>query len=498
MKYICPNCGVSFEDGSQFCNKCGTMLEAEAPTVTPYIPDLPEENETAPLEAYTPAYVPQEEASASPVAPLEAVSSDKKEKNGKKGKKKTGLVIGIICGVVTIPLLLIIILIIALSGGDDTDVQPDDTTSAPIVQQSTEALSDNIYDFNIKLNGTVYKFPEALTNFENAGWVIDADKKAETVEAQDSIELPAQNDTGYITLHIYNDGDTAKAVSECQVGGITLSFNRSNSYTIELSKGIVISEDTTMDDIAAIWGKYTHISWRNYSYKKASTLNDSCEYKFETSADGTLVSASVKNYDEDNIYSPGVEVAGQIVDIAEPAQALSNNFADGTIAINGKAFTLPMKLNDIISGGTWVVADGPSKLAPNEQWFICLGKNTNTSYTAMKNGYITATVINTTDKEIAIEDASVISVSYDCTDFSDVVEFTNGIKLGMSEAEFLKATNSLELEKSDSGTLIYYRSNYTEGKVNYTFVINTESKAISHIEIAYTPVTDTEALLESF
>lgn len=468
MKTTCPNCGTIFEDGSMFCNKCGSKLEVEVPIETaPYVPE-----DTAPLEAYTPQHTPNETITTKQpeaVAPTATI-----EKKTKKVKKKTGLIAGIIGGIVGIPLILIIVLIIALSSGDDNNTE-ETTASTPTTQatQYTSQLSDDIFEFTIKLNGVVYKFPETVDNFESNGWVIADDKKSATLEPQESIDVSAKNDTGYITLHFFNDGDTAKSVKDCQVGGVTLSFNRSNTYTIELSKGLVLTEESTLTDIIFLWGEYSGVELDKYFFENVKTKDNSSTYVFETNKDNTLFSVTIKNFNADKTDS-GLVLEGIDVTTGNVAETLSDKLEDGVIGINGKAYSFPIKVSDLTSAG-WELTIGSTKLAPNEITALSFSYG---------NEQIFAGVINTTDTEIQIDEAILYDLEYSFFEIDSGFEFANGIKPGMSKDAFLKATTDFELEFEESGEATYYKTPYTGEGFSYKFKID-ESGILSSIRIVY-------------
>ncbi len=496
MKIVCPNCGAILEDGSMFCNKCGTKIDFASIAEPEY--------DTAPLEAYTPQYTPEESAPIEAYAPestipaevhatadtvnktqvdaIQTTTETSQTKSKQKAKKKTGLIIGIIGAVVLVPLILFIVLIIALSGGDDD--KPEDTTtpSTEFVQTVTQ-MSDNKYDFNFSLNNVVYKLPATINDFENDGWIIADNDKSATLQPQESIDVSAQNDTGYITLRFYNDSDTAKSVKDCQVGGVTLSFNRSNTYTVTLSNELALADGSALTDVLFLWGEYNYVERLQYFYQEAQTIANSCAYIFETDIDGNLVSVSINNYDKDNTYSNGTIIDGISAEIAAPVDALSDNLADGIVSFDGIPYALPARVGDLTGPGDWQLVIGATRIAPNEMTYIVLTKNLRTFGF---DNLVTLHIINTTDEEISFEDATIIGISYDSSYETTIpiLAFANDITLGMTEEDFLSAANNFELTTETSGDSIYYRSALVDNGFEYTFVFR-EDKTLESMDIMY-------------
>ena len=108
---ICPKCKSSVDDGMKFCTNCGAQIpaapapEKKAPTFAPVVPATPGETavptpqaepemgQTAVLKPPTP-----------PAAPAPTVASRKVKQTAKK-KSKTGLILGIVAGVLVLALL---------------------------------------------------------------------------------------------------------------------------------------------------------------------------------------------------------------------------------------------------------------------------------------------------------------------------------------------------------------------------------------------------------
>ena len=462
MRVICPNCNAVLEDNSKFCNNCGTRIENATKTEFDTMPlyensskydDLSKETYHQPTKKEKPM-----QSANSPVA-----------KPKEKKKKKTGLILGIIAAVVGIPVVILVALILVLVFGGDKETPPEQPTD---VQMSEVELSDDIFDFDVSLDGVVYKMPATINEFESNGWTISDDAKSEMVAPGEDFEVSAKSDSGYITLIMYNDGATEKSVANCIVGGLLLSFNRSNTYTVKLSKGLVVDGDSTLDEVVSAWGKYDYVEKFDYFYEETRTYFHTCAYNFTTTKDGDLTSVGIKNYNADDVLEP-IVAEDIIADMASPTDAMSDDLADGIISFEGKAVALPCKASEIVSAEGWQLTMGSTKLAPNETTTVYLTKDVRTHGF---NDSVFIQILNTTDKEISIEDAIVIDIDYSDYNNMNALEFANGIKLGMSESDFLNASNYFHFDVEDEGDRTNYRSTSDEGGFEYKFVFNEENK----------------------
>lgn len=390
-------------------------------------------------------------------------------------------------------LLIFSMIFVFVSCGEDKTESKEGAATQSTVPASTESslpLSDNIYDFNLKLNDIVYTFPSTIENFEKNDWAIPDDKKTVNVDPGSFVEVATKNDTGYITLHIFNDSDVSQNLMACKVGGITLSFNRSNTYNVELSKGIILNENLKIDDIVAAWGNYTYVEKTLYRFEKIRTDNNTCAYSFDTTLDGTVYSIVIKN---DNATTPAAftTLKGVKADIAAPADKLTDDLNDGIISLDGKVLAFPLKLSELTSIKDWKMVMGYTKLAPNEQSSIILAKDLKT---VSDDNYLALTVYNPTDKEIAVEDATVILLDYNKNKNVSALEFAQGIKIGMSEDAFLKATAGYEFYATNSSDSTHYIYSGDEGKFSYTFSFSSDKLVGMDISYNYI-IVDLDALL---
>ena len=150
------------------------------------------------------------------------------------------------------------------------------------------------------------------------------------------------------------------------------------------------------------------------------------------------------------------------------------NLNDGKIAFEGTVRSFPMKVSDFVKAG-WKVTTDLTKLGANEGNFIYFTKG---------QDMIGAGIINTTSKEIPLNDAVVYDMDYNTLENSNTLIFAKGIKLGMSKTDFLNATKGYKFETTNNGGEIRYETPYTGDGYRYKFIIN-ENGCVSSIRLIY-------------
>ena len=128
MSKFCTNCGNQLDDEAVFCDNCGERVASQTdsqPVQAPLQPNAQTEQQYAPDQQY---YQPNQ-----PML----------QNNPQPPKKKTGLIIGLICGgvaVIAAAVLVIIIVIMPMINNPGGNQQP--TISAAATEVQTEAEID--------------------------------------------------------------------------------------------------------------------------------------------------------------------------------------------------------------------------------------------------------------------------------------------------------------------------------------------------------------------
>lgn len=209
----CTNCGAPNADDAAFCTSCGTPLKAQD-TNQPQ-----EQAPAAPPQAYTPP--PQQAYAPPPQQPYPPQQAYPQQHPGyayppqAPKKKKTGLIIGIVAGVVVIAIAIALVLILTGGGGG---------FSGKWVVTDTEGWSD--YE-----EGLIFNFKGGTLTFEAPKDTPD-DLKG-MYELMNLIKTKYKTSGDTLTLTVEFFGQKEETVMRYELAGDTLKlYDEDNDVTV--------------------------------------------------------------------------------------------------------------------------------------------------------------------------------------------------------------------------------------------------------------------------
>ncbi|MGN1480687.1 hypothetical protein [Porcipelethomonas sp.] len=146
----------------------------------------------------------------------------------------------------------------------------DESTSSEEVSAN---LSDDIFNFEIALDGEVYSIPMSYKDFTENGWILDGDDTEKLKGNQYTLSEVFEKEDFKISCQIINLDDDEKPLSECYIGKISIdSYDlKDTNHTAEILNGIKVNV-SSMDNVDASLGepddKYEGDSIIIYTYKK--------------------------------------------------------------------------------------------------------------------------------------------------------------------------------------------------------------------------------------
>lgn len=146
---------------------------------------------------------------------------------------------------------------------DVSSVQTGDTESS-----SDDGAENELYSFQIKIDGVTYTLPATYSDFQQNGWELRGED--ETVGANTKmIGVYLKKDKETINIQPYNPGESEVKISECQI--VYLSVNIKDVESIEMPGGFPFDENTKPEDVKAKYGEpdgeYNSEDSDRYSYK---------------------------------------------------------------------------------------------------------------------------------------------------------------------------------------------------------------------------------------
>lgn len=355
-----------------------------------------------------------------------------------------------------------------------------------------EVLSDDIYSFQIQLNGKVYQFPMEFKVFTANGWLYDGNE-SEMVNSG-FIKGTQVFDKGKLEIYadILNYDINAKPCDECYIAGISIDHYQLDKAgaSASMAKGIEIGTSTA-DDIRTAYGTpsydnttdsgFTNIEYRMGTYQSVRFSIDSESKK--------LSKIQIQNYAEPEDFIAG-EISTEIPEIVERYEApesVSSEFADFTVEYGGTIYQLPAPVR-IFEANGWKVMEDRSdmQVAGHNYGWVTMMKD-NQTLKVIANNY--------SEQATEIHNCFVTSVKSDEFEAKVPMIIARGITIGMSQADLEKILSEFNFEKDNSSnTYVTYTVTPVKSILDrYTIAVRKSDGIVCSIKMEYTPQYSTFA-----
>ncbi|MCH5262438.1 MAG: hypothetical protein J1F42_05945 [Lachnospiraceae bacterium] len=341
-------------------------------------------------------------------------------------------------------------------------------------------LSDNLYDFQVAINGTVYQIPMWYSDMEALGWQFKGGLTG-TLSADEHTREKWRKDGIDIYTYMFNPSINTIAYSESIVCSIELRrlYLKDCDWDIILPGGIQW-EVSSYDDIIAAYGNPSFESESDFSYHLSYDLAPYRQYVtlIVSKEDGVLEEIEIANRVEleglDNSVS---EEVPDIVKAYQAPESLSDDLHEYNVQLEGVVYALPCPVSVLVENGfTIVTSKSDMELATGASGSVvfCYGDR-----------ILSVKVKNYADYATTIENCSVTSLeTWGLKTDVDIV-FPGNIKLGDSEDSLKQVLKGVEYFKEKDGDYTYYwmtDAKNTSPEI-YTFIVS--NKKIIYMDINY-------------
>lgn len=330
-------------------------------------------------------------------------------------------------------------------------------------------LSDDIYSFQLKLDGELYQFPMSYADFIAKGWTCVDDETTEMSPNQySSFRFTKGNLESYVEA--FNLGLNTVAITECTVGGMSVDhfqFDDAPETVIEFPKGISFNV-STMDDVKAAWGEPSD-TYEGDLYTKLTYEYDiyqSIELEFDSET-GVL-----NNFDMENLtQEEGANDAAAAEVSSEPTEdvlayetptELGDDIHSGIVEFAGNLYQLPAPVSVFLENGFTLKTEDTDSVVAGDYfgWFEMI-----------KDGKeFRGTADNLSPNATTIENCFVTEVEVDSYDSDLPLTLPGGISNHMSADDLMPILETLPYEvSSDTDDYTYYT---VQEKDNYDWNIN--------------------------
>ncbi|MDS0525840.1 hypothetical protein NNC19_09140 [Clostridium sp. SHJSY1] len=372
----------------------------------------------------------------------------------------------------------------AIKPEDTNNEQNVEDTSETKKEESSVPKSDDLYSFEIVLNGQSYKLPADYSEFEKNGWSFKdniGDKKL--APNQYTLTNVMKNGDKQIYASVVNTGKDELPLNKCKVGGINLdSFMLKDGATLVLPKGISFS--STKDDVIKAYGNPTRTSEQDtstYMYYEVDSYQ-----KVEINIDkksGKVSRIELQNLndksasDSKSSDSSSGEVPESVKSYKAPTE-LTDDIGSFNVKYDGVLYHMPAPFSEFEKNG-WSFQDVPKgDISAREfQNGIVLRKGNQTIRTA---------VFNNSGKSTNAKNCFITQVIGDDYTSNFPIELPKGIKVGSTREEVQAAYSGANIKKGDSASLEYYT--YTKQTLEEVqIIVNKQTGKVSKISVQYVP-----------
>lgn len=345
--------------------------------------------------------------------------------------------------------------------------------------QAPGELSDDLYDFQISIDGTVYQFPMWFSEFEALGWEYDGDPTNTLSSNQYTLSEVWKKDGIRIYTRLANLSMNTVPFSESMVAGISLEkYNLKDcDWDIILPGGIQWGVSNA-DDIIAAYGDPTDDYDGDMYYKMTYEYDWYREIElYVYKEEGVLLQIDIENIVELEGADNSIDetVPDLVKDYTAP-KSLGTDFYAYTAQMEGVVYSLPCPVSVLLENGFTIdKSKSDDVVAAGSFGWVSLKYNNQT---------LRAIAENYADYATTIENCFVTSMESSIYGPEFDLVLPGNIKVGVSEDAVKKAVKGFncEVETSDSG-YTYYTVSDPNLSVLDRYTITTKDGSVISLEI---------------
>lgn len=409
-------------------------------------------------------------------------------KGNKKNNKKIIIVIVSIISFILIAIACVLTVAL-LSGADNeenTVQQPEISPSEFSLNYDTGyELSDELYDYQVMIDNTVYQFPMNTKKFMATGLVVS--------EYYDPNELISPGYTEYIRF-VYPDGSNFVAtvanfakseapISDCHIVGVTLNSKDNpasnllfDTTKIKMAKNITLGI-SSYEDVIAAYGEPTDTSMYEEFGKIVYEQDLYNSIKFSFNDSNILDSIDIENIEQpDDVVERGVsgETPAKVSNYTAPS-FLGNDIASGVVELEGDLYKLPVPLSELLDNGWQITSKSSNTIAGLDIEYVDISKgNVTLDHLSLNNDE---------NYEVALENGIIEDLSSTSFEYGKEgsLILPGKVTVGSSEELVMEALKGHQYTtKETSWDITYYVENGY-----YTAAVSVEDGTVQYVSVNY-------------
>ena len=238
---------------------------------------------------------------------------------------------------------------------DESTVEEVPSSEVERVDYETPAdMSDDMWSFQLAINGELYQFPMWYSEFEAKGWTYKGDKTTKLASDQYLIREEWTKDGITVFTSIANLSMNTKDVTESAVSAIDVEDDSLNElgWKVEMPGGIIFGVSTE-EDVVAAYGKPDGSHEANWgsSVSYAQGWSENIGFCFDKET-GVITKISLENIVEmeglDNSINP--EVPDIVKEYVAPTE-LGKDLYSFDVKIDENYYNFPCPVSEFLKNG---------------------------------------------------------------------------------------------------------------------------------------------------
>jgi hypothetical protein len=312
-------------------------------------------------------------------------------------------------------------------------------------------MSDNPFDFTLKIDGDVFMLPMPIEVFLSYGWRPTRELTGVLLPGDDFVfdfgsRFMFTRGDSFISVDIANMSDEVRYISKCTIVGLSTIFTNA---TIELPHGIRI-DTSTMDDVLSAFGEPDDTfdnTWHSnlelsYRYEDSFWSRIQIDIDYENGNVVNRIHITNKVQIDSDLISDMATVYDEVTDkernYTAPA-ALGDDLSSFNVEIYGDLYRIPAPVSAFIDNGWELVRDSfwgiPSESIPRK-------REVSGYYLARGNDELRVRLFNFGDKLLAVERCFVVEFDINVL-HGENIRLPGGITYGTTENRLIELFGNL-------------------------------------------------------
>lgn len=342
-----------------------------------------------------------------------------------------------------------------------------------------DSISDDLYSFEVTIDGSKYSFPMLLSEFEKSGWILDSEAKELELEPnQYTIDYVKKGDKE-VMVYLANGTQDVLKGSDCYIAGIKVEDTYSDpGIKLTLPKGI--THGASKEDVISAYGEpsdtyegdlYVKLTYESGTYKEIefTIFNDTKK----------LNGIEIMNLIDFPKSESKVDSNERLESTSYTApKELGSDIFSFNVKYENGLYTLPVPFSVLEKDG-WVIDRAPVDTisAKDTSFGFVLKKGNQTLRTALYNEF---------NKATSPENCLVTTILSDDYNSKFEIELPKGIKIGSTKKEVEDAYSSLNPIIDESSNYITYTyRNKVQQEID--IMISKDTNKVSKIEVQFIP-----------